>query len=87
MPGTLPVLNEKVLEYAFKAGLALNCEITRYNVFNFVMHLDEKTPHLHIDYVPVVDGYTKLLVVCRNKLMNSRPRRILKNVITIPAYS
>ena len=27
MPGALPVLNEKVLEFAVKAGLALNCEI------------------------------------------------------------
>lgn len=30
MPGTLPVLNRKVVEYAIKAGLATNCEITRY---------------------------------------------------------
>ena len=29
MPGTLPVLNEKVLEFAVKAGLALNCAITQ----------------------------------------------------------
>ena len=29
MPGTLPVLNEKVVEYAVKAGLATNCEIER----------------------------------------------------------
>ena len=29
MPGTLPVLNEKVVEYAVKAGLATGCEITR----------------------------------------------------------
>ncbi|MDR0979240.1 MAG: Asp-tRNA(Asn)/Glu-tRNA(Gln) amidotransferase subunit GatB [Lachnospiraceae bacterium] len=29
MPGTLPVLNEKVVEYAIKAGLATNCEIAR----------------------------------------------------------
>ena len=29
MPGTLPVLNEKVVEYAVKAGLATNCEISR----------------------------------------------------------
>ena len=29
MPGTLPVLNEKVLEFAVKAGLALDGEITR----------------------------------------------------------
>ena len=29
MPGTLPTLNEKVVEYAVKAGLATNCEISR----------------------------------------------------------
>ncbi len=34
MPGALPVLNKKVVEYAVKAGLALNCEITRYNKFD-----------------------------------------------------
>ena len=34
MPGTLPVLNEKVLEFAVKTGLALNCGITRYNKFD-----------------------------------------------------
>ena len=34
MPGTLPVLNRSVLEYAVKAGVALNCDITRYNKFD-----------------------------------------------------
>ena len=29
MPGTLPVLNEKVVEYAVKAGIATNCEIAK----------------------------------------------------------
>ena len=29
MPGALPVLNEKVVEYAVKAGLATNCSISR----------------------------------------------------------
>ena len=29
MPGTLPVLNEKVVEYAVKAGLATNCKIEK----------------------------------------------------------
>ena len=29
LPGTLPVLNERVVEYAVKAGLATNCEISR----------------------------------------------------------
>ena len=31
MPGTLPVLNEKVVDYAVKAGLATNCEIAGYS--------------------------------------------------------
>lgn len=29
MPGSLPVLNGKVVDYAIKAGLAMDCEITR----------------------------------------------------------
>ena len=31
MPGTLPVLNEKVVEYAIKMGLATNCEIAKFS--------------------------------------------------------
>ncbi len=34
MPGVLPVLNEKVLEFAVKAGLALDSEIARYSKFD-----------------------------------------------------
>lgn len=34
MPGTLPVANCKVVEFAVAAGLATNCEITRYNKFD-----------------------------------------------------
>jgi aspartyl-tRNA(Asn)/glutamyl-tRNA(Gln) amidotransferase subunit B len=34
MPGVLPVLNEKVLEYAVKAGMALNCQISPYSKFD-----------------------------------------------------
>ena len=34
MPGVLPVLNQKVLEYAVKAGLALNGAIARYSKFD-----------------------------------------------------
>lgn len=34
MPGTLPVLNKKVLEFAVRTGLATNCEITMYNKFD-----------------------------------------------------
>ncbi len=28
-------------------------------LFNCVLHLDEATPHLHIDYIPVAKGYKK----------------------------
>lgn len=31
MPGTLPVLNKKVVDFAIKAGLAMNCSITQYS--------------------------------------------------------
>lgn len=34
LPGTLPVLNEKAVEYAAKAGLALNCQINSFNKFD-----------------------------------------------------
>ena len=30
MPGTLPVLNKAVVDFAIKAGLAMNCTITKY---------------------------------------------------------
>lgn len=32
--GVLPVLNKKVLEFAVRTGLALNCEISRYSKFD-----------------------------------------------------
>ena len=34
LPGVLPVLNQKVLEYAVKAGLSLNCQISPYSKFD-----------------------------------------------------
>ena len=33
-PGALPVLNEQALEYAVRAGLALNCEIAGFSKFD-----------------------------------------------------
>ncbi len=31
MPGSLPVLNKKVVEHAVSVGLATNCTITRFS--------------------------------------------------------
>lgn len=33
-PGTLPKLNKKAAEFAMKMGLACNCEISRYQIFD-----------------------------------------------------
>ncbi len=33
-PGSLPVLNQKALEYAVKVGLALNCQVQEYTKFD-----------------------------------------------------
>ena len=34
MPGSLPVLNKQVVEYAMAVGLATNCDITRNGKFD-----------------------------------------------------
>ncbi|MDS1028972.1 Asp-tRNA(Asn)/Glu-tRNA(Gln) amidotransferase subunit GatB [Bacillota bacterium LX-D] len=34
LPGVLPVLNKKVVDYAIKAGLALNCQIASFSKFD-----------------------------------------------------
>ena len=31
MPGTLPVINQKAVEYAVKAGMALGCDISKFS--------------------------------------------------------
>lgn len=33
-PGTLPLLNKKVVEFAIRMGLACHCEISRFNIFD-----------------------------------------------------
>lgn len=33
-PGTLPKLNKKAVEFAIRMGLACNCEISRFNIFD-----------------------------------------------------
>ena len=34
MPGTLPVINKRALEFTVRAGLAMNCDITTYSKFD-----------------------------------------------------
>ena len=37
MPGSLPVLNKQVVEYAIAVGLATNCSITQYCKFDRII--------------------------------------------------
>lgn len=44
LPGSLPVLNKRVVEYAMKAGLALGCEITHYSKMDRKNYFYPDTP-------------------------------------------
>ena len=73
LPGTLPVLNERVLEYAVRAGLALNCTIehdTRFDRKNYFYPDLPKAYQISQLYRPVaregsveihVDGVSKTI--------------------------
>ena len=77
MPGALPVLNEKVVEYAVRAGLATNCEIARESKQDRKNYFYPDTPrayqisqfdlplcaHGHVDIV--ADGKEKTIGITR----------------------
>lgn len=64
MPGTLPVLNKQVVEFAMRAGLATNCTITRYNKFdrkNYFYPDLPKAYQISQLYLPICqNGYIRL---------------------------
>ncbi len=71
LPGVLPTLNEKVVDFAVKTGLATNCEITRFNKFDRKNYFYPDLPKAYQVsqlYLPIcrnghvdieVDGYKK----------------------------
>lgn len=77
MPGALPVLNEKVVEYAVRAGLATNCEIAKESKQDRKNYFYPDTPrayqisqfdlplcaHGHVDVV--IDGKEKTIGITR----------------------
>ena len=64
MPGALPVFNEKVLEYAIAAGLALHCRISPITPFdrkNYFYPDNPQNYQISQLYVPLChDGYVEL---------------------------
>lgn len=76
-PGVLPVLNKKVVEYATKAAVALNCEIAKVTTFDRKNYFYPDNPKAYqisqLDH-PIgengwieieVDGYTKKIGITR----------------------
>ena len=57
LPGTLPVLNEKVVDLAIKAGLALNCEIAEFSKFDRRLLLSR--PPKELSNIPVRSAYSQ----------------------------
>ena len=64
MPGSLPVLNRKVLEYAVAVGLASNCKITRYCKFdrkNYFYPDNPQNYQISQLYLPICrDGWVEI---------------------------
>ena len=64
MPGSLPVLNKKVVEFALKAGLAANCQIHQYCKFdrkNYFYPDNPQNYQISQLYLPIChDGYVEI---------------------------
>ena len=64
MPGSLPVLNQQVLEYAMAVGLATNCEVTRYSKFdrkNYFYPDNPQNYQISQLYLPICrDGFVEI---------------------------
>lgn len=64
MPGSLPVLNKQVVEYAMAVGLATNCDITRYCKFDRKSYFYPDNPQnyqISQLYLPICrNGYVEI---------------------------
>lgn len=74
MPGTLPLLNERVVEFAVRTGLATNCKITQKTKF-------DRKNYFYPDLPKAYQISQLYLPICRNgyievKGENSEPKKI-----------
>ena len=66
LPGVLPVLNKKVVEYAVKMGLAVNCSIREKSIFarkNYFYPDLPKGYQISQYEIPIVEGGTLTILV------------------------
>lgn len=70
LPGVLPVLNQKVLEYAVKAAQALSCDITPYSKFDrkqyFYPDLPKNYQISQFDLPIATNGWLEIEIVDEN---------------------
>lgn len=71
MPGSLPVLNRQVVEYALAVGLAVNCEINRYCRFdrkNYFYPDNPQNYQISQLYLPIChDGFVEIQTTAGKK--------------------
>lgn len=64
MPGSLPILNKQVVEFALRAGLALNCQINQFNKFdrkNYFYPDNPQNYQISQLYLPIChDGFVEI---------------------------
>lgn len=64
MPGSLPILNKKVVEFALKAGLALNCQVNtlcKFDRKNYFYPDNPQNYQISQLYIPIChDGYVEI---------------------------
>lgn len=73
MPGTLPVLNKQVVEYAIRTGLATNCEITQYNKF-------DRKNYFYPDLPKAYQVSQLYLPICQNGHIDIEARGVKKSI-------
>ena len=73
MPGSLPTLNKKVVEYAVKTGLALNCEITRKNKF-------DRKNYFYPDLPKAYQISQLYFPICRNGRVDIKTSKGMKSI-------
>jgi aspartyl-tRNA(Asn)/glutamyl-tRNA(Gln) amidotransferase subunit B len=99
MPGTLPVLNKKVVEYSIKTGLALNCNIRKHSVFARKNYFYPDLPkgyqisqyelpiceHGEVEFT--VNGYQKKISITRAHMEEDAGKSIHQGDYTLVNYN
>ncbi len=99
MPGVLPVLNRKVVEYAIKTGLALNCEIASFSKFDRKNYFYPDLPKAYQisqydlpicrnGYIEIeIEGRTKRIGITRVHMEEDAGKLLHQGTITTTPYS